>query len=162
MPKTITPKDLRAFKVFAIEEGTVIDHIKAGNALKIIRLLNLAEDNKIVSVGLNFSSKKMRLKDVIKVEKRELTPEEIGRVAIFAPEASINIIRNYKVAKKFKAQIPEVIEYVITCPNPKCITNNESVMTKFAVSYGKDGIHLRCHYCEKEYQEDEITNYKSH
>lgn len=160
MKQEIPPQNLRAFKVFAIKEGTVIDHITAGHALKIVRLLNLASENRIVTLGLNFSSKTLGSKDIIKVEKRELTPEEINRITIFAPEATINIIRDYQVAKKFKAEIPEVIENVIICPNPKCITNNEVIDTKFCVTCQKDGVHLQCHYCEKKFKEEEIIHYK--
>lgn len=154
-------KDFRAYKVFAIKEGTVIDHITAGHALKIIRLLNLADENRIVTVGLNFPSKKFGLKDLIKVENRELTPEEINRVAIFAPDATINIIKNHMVTKKFKAEIPAVIEYVVTCPNPQCITNHEDICTKFHVAYKNNSIYLKCHYCEKVFTEKEISQYKN-
>jgi len=72
--------NIRPYKVFAIKAGTVIDHITAGHALKIVRLLNLADENRVVTIGLNFSSKKMKLKDIIKVENRELTKEEINRL----------------------------------------------------------------------------------
>ena len=155
------PKDLRAFRVFAIKQGTVIDHVKAGQTLKMIRLLNLAANNNVVSVGLNFSSKAEKYKDIIKVENRELTPEEINQVAILSPNATINIIRNYKVTKKFKAEIPEVIEHVVVCPNPKCITNNDETDTRFKViSKGKQ-LKLKCNYCEKLFNQDEIREYKS-
>ncbi len=159
--KEKTPKDLRAFRVFTIKEGTVIDHINAGAALKIIRLLNLAAENKIVTVGLNFSSKGLDMKDIIKVEKRELTPDEINRVAIFAPYATINIIRNFKVAKKFKVQIPDLIHHVIVCPNPKCVTNNDDTDTIFNVTSRNGSLKLRCQYCEKIFKQNEIREYKN-
>ena len=159
--KKYMKKEIRPYKVFAIEEGTVIDHIKAGSALQIIRLLNLPSHSKIVTVGLNFKSKKGKLKDIVKVEKRELSEEEISRVAILAPDATINIVKNFKITKKFKAEIPELIEHVIVCPNPKCITNNERMETKFHVSRGKNNVRLKCNYCEKEFTQDEIKNYNS-
>ncbi len=151
--------NLRAFKVFAIKDGTAIDHIAAGQALKIIRILNLASDNHIVSVGLNFPSKKLKFKDLIKVENRELTPEEISRVAILAPEATINIIRNFEIYKKFQAEIPDTIEQLIVCPNIKCITNHEPMNTIFHVQAEKM-VQLKCHYCERTYSQDEIKDYK--
>jgi len=159
MPKIA--KDTRAFKVFTIKQGTAIDHITAGSALKIIRILNLAEHDKIVTVGLNFPSKQLRLKDIIKVENRELTPEEIARVAIFAPQATINIIRDFTVFKKFKAEIPKIIDYVIICPNPKCITNNEQMPSKFHVLNEKNVLKLKCHYCERAFKQTEIKDYKN-
>lgn len=151
---------VRPYKVFAIENGTAIDHITDGQALKIIRILNLASNNNIVTVGLNFPSKKMGLKDLIKVEKRELTPEEISRVAILAPQATINIIRNFKVHKKFLAEIPAEIKKLMVCPNPKCITNNEPMDTIFHVQQAGQTIKLKCHYCERSYTQNDIKDYK--
>lgn len=147
--------------VAAIKNGTVVDHINAGHALKIIRLLNLADHNKLVTVGLNLPSKATKIKDLIKVEGRELTPEEINRIAIFAPHGTINIIKNYEVVKKFHAEIPDVVEYVIVCPNLKCITNHENMNSKFHVLENKGEITLKCHYCEKSFAENEIKDYKN-
>lgn len=155
------PKNLRAFKVFAIEAGTVIDHIDAGNALKIISLLDLYKDNHIVTMGMNFKSKSQGYKDIIKVEHRELTPEEVNRVAIFAPHASINIIRNYEVVKKFKVEIPETIKQLIVCPNPMCITNHEKMDTIFGVKRNGHGLKFTCHYCEKQFRSEDIINYNT-
>lgn len=146
--------------VSAIKNGTVIDHITAGHALKIIRLLNLADHNKVVTVGLNLPSQTMKIKDLIKVEGRELTAEELSRVAILAPRATINIIKNYQVAKKFHVSLPEIIEYVIICPNPKCVTNYEKVSSKFKIINDKNNLKLRCHYCEKIFKQEEIREYK--
>lgn len=146
--------------VAAIKDGTVIDHINSGHALKIIRLLNLASYSKLVTVGLNLPSKESGLKDLIKVANLELTPEEMSRVAIFAPNATINIIKDYTVSKKFKAEIPEVIEYVIVCPNPKCITNHEDINTKFHIECDKGKTKFSCNYCEKKYEESDIKEYK--
>lgn len=158
---TTPPKNLRPFRVYAIKEGTVIDHIDAGQALKIIRILNLADHDRIVSVGLNFSSKTLKCKDIIKVEKRELTPEEINRVAIFASRATINIIRNYKLIKKFKVEIPKIIEHVIVCPNPNCITNNDDTDSRFVVLSRNGELKMKCQYCEKVFRQKEIRRYKN-
>ncbi|MBU2542439.1 aspartate carbamoyltransferase regulatory subunit [Patescibacteria group bacterium] len=147
--------------VAAIKDGTVIDHIKAGHALKIIRLLDLANHKSLVTVGLNLPSRATKIKDLIKVEGRELTQEETNRIAIFAPQGTINIIKNYEVVKKFHAQIPDVVEYVIVCPNPKCITNHENMDSRFHVVEEKNKIILKCHYCEKSFSEREIKEYKN-
>ena len=155
------PKNLRAFRVFAIKKGTVIDHVNYGQAIKMIRLLNLAGNDNVVSVGLNFSSKTSKFKDIIKVENRELTPEEMNRVAIISPRATINIIRNFKVAKKFKVEIPDIIEHIAVCPNPKCITNNDETDTRFKVMNKNKKLKLQCNYCEKIFNQDEIREYKN-
>lgn len=157
----IPPKNLRSFKVFAIEDGTVIDHIRAGQALKIIRILNLPADNKIVTVGLNLESAVMGQKDIIKVENRELTQKEANRVAIFAPNATINIIRNFKVVDKFKIKIPQMIESLIICPNPTCITNNELMESVFHVLPNGENLSFQCEYCEKIFKQNEILEYKN-
>jgi len=153
-------KDLRAFKVFTIKDGTVIDHIKVGQALKIIRILNLAADYKIVTIGLNFPSKALKFKDIVKVENRELSEEEANRVAILAPQATINIIKNFEVAKKFKVQLPKSVEKLIVCPNPKCITNNEPMKSIFYTEPNGNDVKIKCKYCEKSFTQDEITDYK--
>jgi aspartate carbamoyltransferase regulatory subunit len=146
--------------VAAIKDGTVIDRIDAGHALKIIRLLNLAGYKEIVTVGLNLPSKAIGQKDLIKIEKLELSPEQINSIAILAPKATINIIKDYEVVKKFNTKIPEVVKYLITCPNPKCITNHDSTETKFEITNENGLIYMKCYYCEKEFKESEITEYK--
>lgn len=150
----MTKKDLRAFKVFAIKNGTVIDHIPAGRAMILVKVLKLCKHDKVVSLGLNFKSKALKKKDLIKVEDKELTPEEISQVAILVPKATINIIRDYKVYKKFQPEMPEEIMKLIKCPNPKCITNNEAVITKF---HPLDSTY-KCHYCERAFTEEEIIS----
>lgn len=152
-------KDIRAYKVFAIKEGTVIDHIKAGKALQIIELLKLDSNNKIVTLGMNFPSKALKKKDIIKVEQKELTPEEANKVAILAPQATINIIQDFKVVKKFKVRIPTLVEKLLICPNPKCITNNENMITRFKTNVNKNSVKVHCEYCEKIFDQNEIKNY---
>ena len=147
--------------VSAIKDGTVIDHITAGHALKIVRLLNLADHNKIVTLGLNLPSKENKYKDIIKVESLELTPKELNRISIFAPHATINIINDYEIVKKFETEMPDTVEYVIVCPNPNCITNNEIMDTRFHVKEEGENIKLKCSYCEKTFDEKEIIEYKN-
>lgn len=146
--------------VSAIKNGTVIDHINAGQALKIIRFLNLAAQNKLVTVGLNLPSKLMKTKDLIKVENWEIKPEEANQVALIAPRATINIIRNYQVMKKFTLKLPENIEHLLICPNPKCVTNHEPMDSFFHVHLRRGQTEVKCKYCEKQFGLDEIKDYK--
>lgn len=146
--------------VNAIQNGTVIDHITAGNALKIIKILNLPAHQKIVTVGLNLPSRTMKYKDLIKVEGRELTPEEANRVAILAPSATMNIVNNYTIVKKFELKIPKFIEQLLICPNPKCITNHETMDTFFYIIPNGSTVKIKCKYCEKTFCQDDITEYK--
>ncbi|MFH1291954.1 MAG: aspartate carbamoyltransferase regulatory subunit [bacterium] len=153
---------MKTLLVSAIKDGTVIDHIYTENALKIIRILNLPMLSKTVTVGLNLHSQKSdKVKDIIKVEERELTDEEVDRVAILAPNATINIIRNYEVIKKSQVKIPKKIKHVVVCPNPKCITNNDDTETVFKVIANGDHMKLQCHYCEKIFMQKEIREYKN-
>lgn len=147
---------MRAFKVYAIKNGTVIDHIPEGKGLKIIRLLGLKEWDNIVTLGMRLDSKHHGKKDIVKIEKRELTPQEVNKIAIIAPTATLNIIRNFKIAKKTQVAIPDVIEEIIRCPNPNCVTNHESVKTRFTLVKRKP-IRLRCYFCERIFKEEEIT-----
>jgi aspartate carbamoyltransferase regulatory subunit len=152
-------KQLRAFKVFAIKEGTVIDHIPAGQALKIIEVLKLQSNKKIVTTGLNFPSKTLRKKDIIKVENYELNQDQANRVAILAPTATINIINDFVLTKKFKVEIPNKVEKIIICPNPKCITKQEQSDSCFYVEHIEKQIKLQCKYCEKIFAQADINEY---
>ncbi len=147
-------------QVAAIKNGTVIDHISGGNALNIIRLLNLPKDKTMVTVGLNLPSKQMKYKDLIKVENRTLTPEEASRVALLAPEASINIIENYNITKKFNVTMPKIIQGIIICPGSRCITNNEPMESRFRVTMDGKIVWLRCDYCDTVFSRDEVVNFR--
>jgi aspartate carbamoyltransferase regulatory subunit len=148
-------------KVYAIEHGTVIDHIPAKKALAIVTVLQLASKEHVITIGLNFDSKKNEHKDVIKIEKRELTPEEANVIAIFAPGATINIIRDFVVAEKFTVTVPKSITRLIVCPNPMCITNHEPMNTLFHISH-VDSLPLsfRCEYCEKQFTQEELQDFR--
>ncbi|MDP2684614.1 MAG: aspartate carbamoyltransferase regulatory subunit [bacterium] len=146
---------MRIYKVYAIKNGTVIDHIPEGKGLDIIDLLNLRQWKKIVTLGIGFTSKRLGKKDLIKIEDKELTPEEVNKIAIIAPTATINIIRNFKRAKKFRVKIPDMIEGIVKCANPACITNHDNVSTKFYQEKGKKP-KLRCHYCERYFEHEEL------
>ena len=129
---------MRAYKVYAIKNGTVIDHIPNGKGLEIINILGLSACDKIVTLGMCFTSKKIGLKDIIKIENKEFDKKEVEEIAIIAPTATLNIIRNFKVYKKISVEIPEVIEEIIKCANPACITNFEDVKTKFLLKKKKN------------------------
>jgi len=149
------PKELL---VSAIKDGTVIDHIAAGQALAIIRILGLSDYQKVVTVGLCLPSHAMGKKDLLKIEGRELNAAEANEVALFAPQATVNIIRNYKITKKFAVKLPELVESFIVCPNRACITNHESITTVFYIIPGKSA-RVRCQYCEKIFALEEIKEY---
>ncbi len=145
--------------VAAICNGTVIDHIAAGQALKIVHLLKLTEQQKLVTLGLNLPSNTLVYKDLIKVDDRVITAEEADQIAIFAPQATLNIIENYAVVTKFKVQLPEWIRGIFSCLNPKCICNQEKIATAFNISRRQHFIFLQCKYCSKSFSQHEILNF---
>jgi len=140
----------KELKIPRIKDGTVIDHITAGNAVKVLRILGIPEKTtSVVSVAINVKSKLGR-KDIVKIENRELDPYEVDKIALIAPKATINIIRDYDVAEKHKVELPDEIAGIVSCPNPTCVSNaNEPVNTRFRVIC-KDPPRIKCYYCERE------------
>ena len=134
--------------VSAIKNGTVIDHIPAKDLFKVINILGLDHIENYVTFGTNLESKKLCKKAIVKISEVYFPTEDINRIALVAPEAKLNIIRNYEVVEKQIVEVPDVIKGIAKCVNPMCITNQESVKTKFKVLDKKD-ISLKCHYCEK-------------
>jgi len=141
---------MKEFKVTPIRNGTVIDHIQVGMALKVLRIIGVKDEvNSTVSVLMHVPSKKGGWKDIVKIEDRELDPKELDKVALVSPDATINIIRDYNVAEKFVVEVPEVVVGIMKCSNPGCITNkNEPVEPEFAVESKKPPT-LRCKYCDR-------------
>ena len=135
-------------KVSAIKEGTVIDHIPAKNLFNVISILGLDIINNQITFGTNLESEKLGAKAIIKVSDKFFEDDEINKIALIAPHAKLNIIRDYEVVEKRVVEIPDTITGIVKCFNPKCITNNEQVTTCFKV-VSTDPILLKCRYCEK-------------
>ncbi len=134
--------------VSAIENGTVIDHIPAKDLFNVIRILDLENSENQITFGSNLESKKLGKKAIVKIENKFFKQEEINKIALVAPEANLNIIKDYQVVEKMKVEVPNEINGIVKCFNPKCITNFEKVKTKFTVA-SKNPVSLKCVYCEK-------------
>ncbi len=141
----------KKLSVAGIAHGSVIDHVPAGYGLRILQLLRLNDHRKTVTVGFNLPSERLGLKDLIKVEGRILSASEIDQIAVLAPGATINLIRDYTVAEKFVVQLPGEIGKIFACPNDRCITNHEEVETRFTVSKLGRLIQLECRHCRKHF-----------
>ncbi|MBN1280835.1 MAG: aspartate carbamoyltransferase regulatory subunit [Candidatus Thermoplasmatota archaeon] len=141
---------MKELKVTPIKDGTVIDHIPSGQALKVLRVLKLPQStSSVVSVVMNVNGKKGK-KDIVKIENRELDPKELNKIALIAPNATINIIRDYDVVKKHTVELPNEVIGLTKCSNPTCISNaREPVESRFHVVC-KDPLRIRCYYCERE------------
>jgi aspartate carbamoyltransferase regulatory subunit len=135
-------------KVSAIKEGTVIDHIPAQYLFKVISILGLDKIENQITFGTNLESEKLGSKAIIKVSDKFFENDEINKIALIAPHAKLNIIRDYEVVDKKVVVIPKEIVGIVKCFNPKCITNNEKITTRFQV-VDTSPIALRCRYCEK-------------
>jgi len=146
----------KELSISAIRDGTVIDHIPSNVTLKVVDILDLKGIRGIISIATNLTSKTMGKKGLVKISGKDLTKEEVDKIALIAPNASVNIINNYDVKKKIKVTIPLVINKIIKCSNPNCITNNEGISTKFYV-LNKDPLKVKCHYCERNMDKDDIT-----
>jgi len=147
--------NLQELQVKAIKNGTVIDHIPPELLFKVVSLLQLDNIKNRLTIGNNLNSKKMERKGIIKVSDRYYADEEISRIALIAPLAKINVIREFEVVEKKVLSPPDSFSGIVKCPNPKCITNNEPMKTRFDV-IKKNPILLKCQYCEREIQQQDI------
>ncbi len=147
---------IKKLQVSAIENGSVIDHIPAKSVFNIVKILDLRNDTNPITIGTNLESKKLGLKGIIKISDKFFRPEEINKIALFAPEATLITIKNYIVVEKKTLELPKKINGFVKCINPNCITNHDNVLTKFNVLEGK-GVNLKCVYCEKITAEKNIS-----
>ena len=139
-------------KIKPIKNGIVIDHIASGRALEVLHILGIGDDYEDeVSLAMNIYSKSMGKKDIVKVENRDLKTDEVNKIAVIAPKATINRIADYKVVKKEKVVLPNEIIGIVKCQNPQCITNKarEPVKSSFIVVQ-RDPFIISCKYCERE------------
>lgn len=133
--------------VAALEHGTVIDHIPSQAVFKAVKVLGLEETPHAVTVGMNLESKRLGKKGIIKVSNIEYDNDTLNRIALIAPTAVVNVIRDYKVVEKHPVALPDTIIGIVRCANPKCITNNEPMKTKFDVISREPSTVIRCRYC---------------
>ena len=140
--------DTRQLLVRRIKDGTVIDHIESGKALLVLRTLDITgKEGNVITVALNVPSSKHDKKDIIKVENKFLEKNETNKLALIAPHATINIIKEYRLVEKRKIQLPDSIIGVFKCPNLKCVTNSDEYIKPIINIIDKEKIILRCKYC---------------
>ena len=145
----------KEMQVAAIENGTVIDHIPAEKTYLVADLLDLKASTIPVTSGYNLPSNRIGKKGIIKITNKFFTDEEISRLSVVAPNVVLNIIKDYEVVEKKMVETPQVLRGIVRCNNPKCITNNEPMATLFHVVDKVHGI-VKCHYCDKEQNMNEI------
>lgn len=143
---------MKELKVQPIRNGTVIDHISPGRAVTVMRILGLLRPGwtSTVTAAMNVPSNEGRSrKDILKIEDRELDPAEVNKISLIAPNATINIVREYEVVRKERVALPEKVSGLVKCPNPNCVTNHEPIKSQFLVT-SKDPVRLQCGYCDRE------------
>ncbi|HDI12576.1 MAG TPA: aspartate carbamoyltransferase regulatory subunit [Hadesarchaea archaeon] len=142
-----------------IRDGTVIDHIPGGQALNVLRILGITgEEGHTVAIMINAQSRKLGKKDIVKIEGRELVSGEVDRIALIAPEATINLVKYYRLARKTKVKLPDEIKGLLKCTNPNCISNKprEPVTPSFRV-VSRTPTLLVCEYCGTYITYDEVA-----
>lgn len=133
-------------KIDSIINGLVIDHITAGKAMKIYKLLGLDNLECRVAIITNVSSSKMGKKDIIKIDDDIVIDTDI--LGYVDPNATVNIIKNEIIVEKKKLELPEKLTNVISCKNPRCITSVEQELPQIFKLTDKDKQVYRCIYCE--------------
>lgn len=148
-------KIVKELQVAALCNGTAIDHIPSDVLFKVVSLLKLENIKNGITIGNNLDSKKMGSKGIVKISDRFFEENEINKLAVIAPNIVLNVIKEYEVIEKKRVSLPDTIIGIVKCKNPKCITNNEPMPTRF-IAIDKDKVILKCHYCETKITQDEI------
>ncbi|MGC8566521.1 MAG: aspartate carbamoyltransferase regulatory subunit [Caldisphaera sp.] len=146
--------------VSKIANGTVIDHINSGRSLVVLKILNIKGNEGFrMALVMNVPSTTMGKKDIVKLEDYYPNSEDLEKISLISPNATINIIKDYQVIKKYKVEIPKKIKGTLKCNNPTCITRKpgEPIQSSFTL-ISKDKIKLQCDYCGSILTEDDIIN----
>lgn len=143
-------------KVSRIENGIVIDHIPAGRGLKCLSVLGLQNPKGSIIVAINVPSKRQGRKDIVKLENISLADRVLNKLALIAPAATINIIKDGAVVGKKHASCPAKVSGIVRCNNERCASRNErDARSSFSLE-SSEPLVLRCDYCERTLQENEI------
>lgn len=152
---TLTDKKDDFLKAKKIENGIVIDHLPAGSVPKVMELLGVKYGySGEVSAVMNVPSAHYDKKDILKLEGKALDAKQVNKIALIAPNATINTVKSFVVVDKRMVQVPKTLENVVNCPNGNCITNmdgNPRLLLEQAAP-----LKLRCAYCEKVYSEQDL------
>ncbi len=142
--------EIAELMVRRIHEGTVIDHIDEGKGLQVLSALGIdGKDGNVITIALNVPSAKFKKKDIIKVENKFLKDDDTNKLAVIAPKATVNIIKDYKLVEKRRVSLPNEIDRIFRCSNPECITNSTEHIESIMDVVNKEGLVLKCRYCSR-------------
>ncbi|MHA7733359.1 aspartate carbamoyltransferase regulatory subunit [Nitrosopumilus sp. S6] len=143
-----------------IKEGTVIDHIDEGKGLQVLNALRIdGKDGSLITIALNVPSGKFKKKDIIKVENKFLKDDDTNKIAVIAPKATINMIKDYKLVEKRRVSLPNEIDKIFRCSNPDCITNSTEHIESIMDVIDKEGTVLKCRYCARVLDVNQLKYY---
>lgn len=153
---SVMKEDKKELSVAAICNGTVIDHIPPDKLFNVASLLHLEDATAPITIGNNFAGHKQGKKGIIKIADRFFEDDILNRIALVAPNVTLNIIKEYKVVEKKRVDRPKEVIGIVRCPNAKCITNNEPMLTRFeSVTDGTEEV-LVCSYCGRKVKDEQI------
>ena len=145
-----------------IRDGTVIDHINEGKGLKVLEALGIdGTSGNVITIALNMPSGKLNKKDMIKVEGRFLEDDDTNKLAVIAPASTVNIIKDYKLVEKRRVALPNEIDRIFRCSNPDCISNSAERMDSIMDVIDKEHLVLKCRYCNRILDTNELNYSKS-
>ena len=155
MKSELSIDNKETLQVAALRNGTAIDHIPPEQLFKVAQLLELQKENSRITIGNNLQSKKMGKKGIVKIADRYFEKDEINRIALVAPNVVLNVIRDYEVKEKTTVKLPDEIVDIVKCNNPKCISNNEPMKSRFYVT-DIEKVTIKCRYCERKINKEDI------
>ncbi len=133
-----------------IKDGTLIDHIDQGKGIRVLDALEIdGKDGSVITIALNVPSGKSKKKDIIKVENKYLEDDDTNKLAVIAPNSTVNIIKDYKLVQKRRVSLPNEIERIFRCSNPDCVTNSAEHIESTMDVVDKSSLVLKCRYCSR-------------
>jgi len=136
-------------RIERITNGIVLDHITAGLGIRILGLFPPEMLRSKIDYASHVESPRLGSKDIIKIENLDVDPATLTKLALISPSITISIIRNGQVREKIKPQLPPMVEGVISCGNPKCITGREPyLLSRFKVWLEEGRVRQQCLFCE--------------
>ena len=129
-----------------IKNGIVIDHIKAGQGIRIFDWLGLDKASYTVAFVVNAHSGRMGRKDIIKIDNTIAI--NLDLLGLIDPNITVNIIENEKISKKLKLKLPQRVEDVLICKNPRCITSTEKYVPNVFLLVNSEQLTYHCEYCD--------------
>ena len=136
--------------VNTIKNGLVIDHIRAGSGPRIFSWLGLDKASYRVALIMNVPSQRLGKKDIIKIDN--IINIDYSVLGFIDPNITVNVVQNEEIVRKIELVLPDKVENVIRCKNPRCITTTESYLNQIFRLVDRARREYRCEYCDELYR----------